>query len=67
MIKMAKTYQINVIITSEDDEDIGEDWVFDVTVPDKLNLTPYEIVTAAKNGAVHNLLDSGVKVTGETH
>ena len=55
-----RTYQINVMITSQQCPSVGEDWCFDVEIPrDQKTIRlhgephdniPYAIVTIAKDG-----------------
>ena len=60
-----RTYQINISITSQEDENVGDDWCFDVDVPmDKETLPlhgqphiniPYALITIAKDAAMEAL------------
>lgn len=59
-------YQINIVITSQDDDEIGDDWCFDIEVPEN-GPTPYELITIAKNGAKQALADHGLDPSGDTH
>ena len=62
------TYEINIMITSQEDDDVGDDWCFSVEVPNVAKLTPYEIVTIAKNGAKDALnAREGVLASMDTH
>jgi hypothetical protein len=63
-----KVYQINLMITAENDDDVQDDWCFDVEVGNKCNLSPYEILTIAKDGAKKALnARKSVMASGDTH
>lgn len=59
--------QINITLTDENDDDLMEDWCFDVDAPESNRLSPFEIATIAKDGAKQALLAAGLQVTGDTH
>ena len=60
-----KNYTINITLTSEDDEDLMEDWSFDVVAP--ANITPFELSRIAKDGAADAIAAMSCKVDGGVH
>jgi len=64
---LAGELDLTIMLTSQVDEDWSEDWSLSVEVPDSVTLTPYQIVTIAKDGAKKALLAAGLRVGGDTH
>jgi len=54
-------FDLNVILTSQTDEDISEDWCMSVEVPESVNLSLHQIVTIAAEGAKQALLAAGLR------
>lgn len=68
MKKVKTTYQISINITSEQDDDCGDDLCFDVEAGEETDLSDTQILLLAGDGAMQKLnTKKGVRALGLCH